>query len=263
MIIFIKNKELSMKKTFIIIFVSLALIFGTGVFIKVKGIDILRNAAETNGSVILGAQISLGEIMLDIFNGHAGLTDLAIGQPSGFGDGKSFQVANFSIDLEPLSLFKGHAKINTILIDKPVLTLVMIGKETNFTKLQSNLETLMSDEPSSNEMKLSIKNLDLNATNLRIKSDKYGDKNITLADVHLENIGVNDEGVTPSEAVRLTLDALKPQIAKALIELGIKDKLNSEIDKQVGDKLKDLPAPLAETLKSGLGGLFKKKKKDE
>ena len=139
----------------------------------------------------------------------------------------------------------------------------MIGQENNFATLQSNIAALTTEDTSSSEMKLSIKKLHLNATNLRIKSDKYGEKDITLADIHLENIGMDQDGVTPSEAVRLTLDAMKPQIAKALVELGIKDKLGSVVDDQIGDKLKDLPAPIADKLKSGIGGLFKKKKKDE
>ncbi len=252
-----------MKKFIIAISLILALIIGAGVFIKVKGTDIVRSAAETNGSALLGAKISLGDVTLDILNGHVGLTDLSIGQPDGFGDDKSFQVTKFGIDLEPLSLFKGHAKIDAILIDKPVLNLVMIGQESNFSALQSNIAALTAEDTSSSEMKLSIKKLDLNATNLRIKSDKYGEKDVTLADIHLENIGMDQDGVTPSEAVRLTLDAMKPQIAKALVELGIKDKLGSVVDDQIGDKLKDLPAPIADKLKSGLGGLFKKKKKDE
>lgn len=252
-----------MKTFLIVIGVILVIVIGTGAFLKAKGTDMLRNAAETNGSELLGAQISLGEIDLSLFKGHVGLTNLAIGQPSGFGEGKSFQVGNFTVDLEPLSLFKGHAKIDMILIDKPQLNLVMIGKENNFSKLQSNLGNIISDEPSSSDMKLSIKDLRLNATHLSIKSDKYGEKEVTLADVHLENIGIDQNGVTPNEVVRLTLDALKPQIAKALIELGIKDKMGAEVDKQIGDKLKDLPEPLADKLKSGLGSLLKKKKKDE
>lgn len=252
-----------MKKFIIAISLIFALILGAGVFMKVKGSDIVRHAAETNGSALLGAKISLGDVTLDILNGHVGLADLSIGQPDGFGDDKSFQVTKFGIDLEPLSLFKGHAKIDAILIDKPVLNLVMVGQESNFLKLQSNIAALTAEDTSSSEMKLSIKKLHLNATNLRIKSDKYGEKDVTLADIHLENIGIDEDGVTPSEVIRLTLDAMKPQIAKALIELGIKDKLGSVVDDQIGDKLKDLPAPIADKLKSGIGGLFKKKKKDE
>mgnify|MGYP002631807627 CR=1 FL=1 len=252
-----------MKKFLIVIVAILIVVIGAGAVLKSKGTGILKNAAETNGSDLLGAQISLGDIALDIFKGHVAISDLAIGQPTGFGQGKSFQINNFSIDLEPLSLFKGHAKIDSIVIDKPQLNLVMIGKENNFSKLQSNLESLISDEPSSSDMKLSIKDLHLNATHLSIKSDKYGEKEVTLADVHLENIGIDEKGVSPNEVVRLTLETLKPQIAKALIELGIKDKLGAEVDKQIGEQLKDLPAPLADTLKSGIGGLFKKKKKDE
>ena len=252
-----------MKKFILAISVILVLILGAGIFMAVKGSDIVKRAAETNGSALLGAKISLGDVTLDIFNGHVGLTDLSIGQPDGFGDDKSFQVTKLGIDLEPLSLFKGHAKIDAILIDRPVLNLVMIGQESNFSALQSNIAALTAEDTSSSEMKISIKKLHINATNLRIKSDKYGEKDVTLADIHLENIGIDEEGVTPSEAIRLTLDAMKPQIAKALIELGIKDKLGAVVDDQISDKLKDLPAPIADKLKSSLGGLFKKKKKEE
>lgn len=251
-----------MKKFLIYAGLFAALIIGAGTFLKLKGTDLITHAIQTNGSALLGADISLGGISLNILKGHAGLSNLSIGQPEGFGSDNSFHIEEFAISLKPLSLFDEHVKIDTILIDKASLNLVMTGTETNFTKLQSNLSEVMSTDSSSSDVKISIKDLKLNQTHLRIQSDKYGEKDVTLADVHLENIGVDENGVAPAEAVRLTLDALKPQIAKALIELGIKDKINEEVDKQLDDKLKDLPTPLADKLKSGLGGLLKKKKKD-
>lgn len=256
-------QEKNMKKTLITIGVLFIIIFGLGFFMKAKGIDLIQNAAERDGSQILGAQIALGDISLDIFRGKVGLANFSIGQPEGFGEDKSFSVDNFTVQLEPMSLFGDHAKIDTILIDKPMLHLVMLGNETNFAKLQNNISTLITADSEPSTMKLSIKKLDLNETQLRINSDKYGEKNVTLANVHLENIGVDEGGVAPEEVLRLTMDALKPQIAKALIELGIKDKLNEELDKQLDDKLKGLPVPIADKLKEGLGGLFKKKKKKE
>ncbi len=238
----------------------IALIIGAGIFLNSKGPSLIKNGIETNGSSQLGAKVSLGDISFDILQGQASLKEFTIGQPAGFGEGESFKVKEFSIDLEPLSLFQDHIKIETILIDKASLNLIMTGKESNFGKLQSNLAGEMaSGSDTESDVKLSIKQLNLNQTHLRIQSDKYGNKEITLADIKLENIGISEGGIAPNQAVSLTLDALKPQIAKALIELGIKDKLNEEINKQLDGKLKDLPAPLADKLKSGLGGLFKKK----
>lgn len=59
-----------MKKFILAISLILALILGAGVFINVKGSDIVKRAAETNGSALLGAKISLGDVTLDIFNGR-------------------------------------------------------------------------------------------------------------------------------------------------------------------------------------------------
>ena len=252
-----------MKKGPIAISIILVLLIGAGVFINKQGTDIVKSAIVTNGNEITGTEIFIGDISLDIFKGDLGFSNLALGQPKGFGDDKSFSIGKFGISLAPLTLFEDHVKIETILIDQPMLNLVIIGEKNNFSKIQNNLAAHTSGSNDSSSTKLSIADLHIKQTHLRINSDKFGIKEVTLADVHLENIGVEQDGIAPEEAVRLTLDALKPQIAKALIELGIKDKLNEELDKRIDDQLKDLPAPLADKLKSGIGSLFKKKKKKD
>jgi len=248
-----------MKKGLYALGALLVIIIGVGLFIKMKGADLIKTAANTTGSEMLGAKVSLDDISLGLLDGTAGISGLAIGQPEGYGDDQSFYVENFSIQLEPMSLFGDHIKMGTILIDNPVLTLVMVGTDTNFTKLQTNIGEIPED-PDAAPIKMSVRQLHLNKTQLKIRSDKFGDKQVTLADVHLENIGIDENGVAPGEVLRLSLDALRPQIAKALVELGIKSKLTKELDKQIGDKLKDITAPVGDKIKDGIAGLLGKKK---
>jgi hypothetical protein len=248
-----------MKKGLYAIGALLVIIIGVGLFVKIKGVDLIKSAASTSGREMLGAKVSLDDISLGLLDGTASISGLSIGQPEGFGDDQSFTVETFYIKLEPMSLFGDHIKMDSILIDNPVLTLVLIGTDTNFTKLQTNLD-LPADETEAGAVKMSIKQLHLNKTQLKIRSDKLGDKQVTLADVHLTNIGIDENGVAPSEVLRLSLDALRPQIAKALVKLGIKNKLSKELESQVGDKLKDITAPVADKLKKGIGDFLKKKK---
>ncbi len=242
-----------MNKTLIAIAVFVALILGGVTFISIKGEALIHQAAEKHGSKFLGATVGLDGVDLSPFSGQAALSGLSIGQPADFGDSNSFAVDGFAIELAPMSLLSDHIEISTILIDKPVMNLVLHGKDSNFGALMANLPAPADDEDEAGK-KVSIQDLYLNGMTLMIESDQLGSHKATLADIHIQNIGVDKNGVAPEEALRITMDALKPQIAKVLVKLGIQ----SNLEDKLGVKL----PTTKDDVKDALTGLFKKKKKN-
>ena len=246
-----------MKKLLIALAIFISLIAGGVYFIALKGESLILKAAETHGTAFLGAKVSVTGVTLSPLKGHAAISGFSIGQPSNFGEGESFAVEGLAIDLAPMSVFDQHVKINTILIDKPVLNLVLHGKDSNFEALMGNIPPAGSGDEAEAK-RVSIQNLYLNGVKLMIDSDKLGSQEATLADIHLTNIGVDENGLPPREALRITMDALKPQITKVLVKLGLKSKIGSELEKQLGVKI----PTTKDGLKDALSGLLKKKKKD-
>lgn len=253
---------------FIGAFIAIIIVFATTLYFK--GGEIITEASEEAGREMLGATLTVDDWSLNPFSGTLQLIGLSIGQPEGFGDDESFSIGEFFIDLEGTSLFDNHIKIETMLIDKPVMNLVLIGDDSNFARMQRNVERQLDRIDDEDEDRISLKDFYLNQTTLRVKSDQYGDHTVTLADIHLSDIGIDEDGVPVSEMFRLTMDAIKPQIGKALAELGIKNKLTEGFDALIGNKLNaeldKLPEPIknaADKVKDALGGLLKKKKPKE
>ena len=248
-----------MKKPTIIFGTLLIMAFVVVVVLFNKGSDVLLDASTKTGSDVARVAIIVDDWSLNPFLGVASVKGVSMGQPEGFGDDHSFSVGEFTVDLKPLSLFGDRLKIETILIDKPTLNLVLIGDDSNFGKMQKNIDQALSNSEEGT-LKLTLDDFYLNDTTVNIKSDVYGNHEVTLADIHLENIGVDEGGVAPAEVLRLVMAAIKPQVGKLLLELGIRNRLSNEFDERIGDQLNEqlekLPDPLkdaADLLKSGFG----------
>ena len=89
-----------------------------------------------------------------------------------------------------------------------------------------------------------------------------GDRSVTLADIHLTDIGAGPDGVPMSEAARLIMDALAPQVAKAVASAQGKQLLDKAISRGEG-AVGDVKDKAEEKLKRGLGGLLGDKPKPE
>ena len=241
-----------MSKIKLILGTVVVLVFIFAVVIYVKGTDILIEASKNASQDNLEISLEIDDWSLNPLTGTVGIEGLAIGQPQGFGDDESFRIDNFYIDLKPLSLFEEQIKIETILIDKPTMNLVIIDDESNFGVIQEKLEEEFAKDQDETDIKMSIDDFYINATTLKIRSEQYGDHEVTLADIHLEDIGVDEGGVPPSEVARLAMDVIKPQIGKMLLELGIKTKLSEAFDQQIGDELKEQLENAPDELKDAL-----------
>ena len=85
---------------------------------------------------------------------------------------------------------------------------------------------------------------------------------MTLADIRLTDIGVKEGGIPPSDAARLAMDALVPQVTKALASQEGKKLLNKalggklDLDTSLEDQAKET---LEKKAKKGLKSLFGKK----
>ena len=246
-----------MKKLGIFLLIIFVIIFvGAGVIYS-KVTDAIQAESENND--LIGAKITIGDVSLNPFSGTAGLAGFTIGQPDGFGSDDSMSVDAFLIDLKPLTLFDDVLEIETIVIDKPVLNLVIVDNETNFGAIQRQLDETLGESEDS-DIKVILQDFYLNNLRVNIQSEQYGNHDVELADIHLTNIGVDENGVAPKEIFRLAMDAIKPQVGKLLLELGIRNRLSNEFNRQVGDQiqqqLEGLPDPVkdaADQIKGRLG----------
>jgi len=246
-------------KKFTLFLVIIAGLIAAGYFYIVQnGSSLIREAAETHSPEMIGTRVSLADVSLSPLSGRAGVAALTIDQPAGYGEGTMFSVDKFDVTIDPYSLMGDTLKVKSIIIDKPVFNIVERDGKTNLQALQDHLNKYVegASDSAGGPSQLSVKEFILSGATVNVSSEKLGEHSVTLADIRLTDIGVDEGGMPPAEVFRHVMDSITPQVTKELVTLGIKSKMKSVL----GDDV-DIDKPV-DALKKGLGKLLNKKKKE-
>ncbi len=221
---------------------------------------IVHSAILDNGPDILGVDVKLDAVGLSPFSGEANLESFALGQPEGWGDGNMISVDGFAVKMVPASIMKDHVIIETIEVDHPIIAVRMKGKDNNFSSFAGSFTTEETNTEEESEIFITLKDMWIRnaVVSLEVDGLSMADTTIELADIHIENLGTDEQGLTPSELARHVMAVIEPQVRKAITGAQGKkliDKIlkNDENDESGAQKL----------IKKGIGALFGKKKKDD
>ena len=233
-----------------------------------RGGALIKAGVEEYAPPIVGTSVALDGASLQPFSGEASLTGFVVGSPAGFTADRSFSLGEVFVKLDPRSLTTDHVLIDEIRIDQPELTVEVTPKGTNIQALQKNIEAATgpaaADPAAGPGPSVTIKDFYLTAATANLVGSAVGvsDRSVTLADIHLTDIGAGPDGVPMSEAARLIMDALAPQVAKAVASAQGKQLLDKAISRGEG-AVGDVKDKAEEKLKRGLGGLLGDKPKPE
>ncbi|MCJ9428457.1 AsmA family protein [Kordiimonas marina] len=221
-----------MKKIILGLIVILLIVVGVG-YSQLDGI--VKKGIETGGPKALKVSVGVEKVNLSPFSGQVAVNGFNIGQPTGFGDGVMASVGGLDMKLEPKSLLTKHIIIDHIDVTAPLFDVRIDDKgKTNFKALQENLGPSKASDPS--DITLTIRRLSVKAPKLSIHSKAMlkVDKDVSLADFTLTNIGTDEKGLAPWEIARHIMDTLQPQITKALVSAGFGDKIQNMLKDQRG-----------------------------
>lgn len=212
--------------------------------------SVIKSGVETAGPDVLAVDVSVGNVSISPFSGKVAVTDFAIGQPDGYGDGPMVQLGSFSMKVETSTLLDDHIIVDEIVIDQPMFDARVIGSQSNFQALQERLAAGAGNETvGGEELLLTIRRLVVKSPQISVQKDGLlsVDKDIALADFTLTELGTDEKGLSPKEIARHLMDTLQPQITKALIAAGASDKIKniakdarSELEEKASSLLKKL-----------------------
>jgi hypothetical protein len=219
------KRRTSVKKLLMGLIVII-LIIGVGVYSQFDAI--IKTGVETAGPEVLQVDVTVENISVSPFSGQVKVSELAIGQPDGYGDGPMVQIGEFDIKVDPTSMMKDHIVIDEIMIDQPLFDARIIDGKSNFQSFQQKLE-FEEDTSAEQTITMTIKKFVVQGAQLSVSSKGLVkvDQDIAMADFTLTNMGTDEKGLTPKEIARHVMDTLQPQIAKALIAAGASDKLKA------------------------------------
>lgn len=214
----------------LIIVVIVALVFSVN--------SIIKHGVETVGPMALGTYVTLEEVDISLFSGKGQLKGLIIGNPEGFKTESSFKLNEVRLAIDVSSLLSDKIIIEEIFIDAPEITYEKGGKGDNFAAILDNVNDFArmtggkaSEDPKEESKeggkKIQINNLIVKngKVNMSMSALKGEQLTLPLADIHLKDIGGDDEGTSIADAVKEVFGAVNKNVigsvagsAKAIAE---------------------------------------------
>ena len=190
---------------------------------------IVKNGVETIGPEVLGADVVLQKVNISMFSGKGQLKGLVIGNPEGFQSESAFKLNEVRVAVDLFSVLSNKIVIDEILIDSPEITYETSGGKNNIEALLENINDFVgtskdgdakSKEDASQESGKKVQINDFLVSNASVNLSAtilQGEKlTLPLADIHLEDIGKGDEGVSMSDALKKVFAELNKNIAGAV-----------------------------------------------
>lgn len=213
-----------MRKTFIILGVILV-VFAIGLWLFLSNIDSMsKGAIEKYGSQITKVAVHVGDVKVSPKTGEGELTNLMISNPSGFNTPYAFSFANIAIKLDIASLTKPLVVINEISVNAPNVNVEQTANGNNIHIIQKNIQDFIAAHTDASSSKLfiidalTIKNATLHVSAPLVKAEIV---TIPLADIQLNNIGKDKNGVPAAVVLDMLMQQINVEIAKALTSRGL------------------------------------------
>ena len=220
--------------------VAVAVIGAIAVFVFVlSSLDgLIQQAIERYGSEITKAEVKLAEVKIDVTSGKGALRGLKIGNPAGFETPSAFQLGAVSIAIDTDTITSDTVVITEIVIDAPDVTYELGGDGSNIDAIQRNVEAYMARFESGDSAtadgggegpKLIIEDLYITNGTINVSATFLGGKTLTtpLPDIHLEDIGKEEDGASPGEIAEQIIAAIKDGATGAVSGLGLEDMMGA------------------------------------
>lgn len=228
------------KKTLITLVVLIVGLFVVGMF---YGSSIVTSAVEEYGPEYTRTTVTLEDVSFSPIGGDLGLSGLVIGSPGGFDAEKIFSLGEVSISLDPVSLFSDVVHIKELRITDPEMVVEIKNGKLNYKALMDNLSSYVPEDEEDEDVRVVIDDLYITGAKVTLMGLPVGDEGqvYTLGDIHLKDIGKNENGEAGATFLEATQDVVGA-VTVAVTKLVAEKKLNSLLEggkKSLKDKIKN------------------------
>lgn len=162
------------------------------------------------GSAALKVPVRLNHASIH-FAGRAELVGLSISNPEGYSEPRAVAFDRFVSTLRPRELLHEVIHIDEVTVEKPELTLELVGTKSNLSVLMANLpKTDEKADVKSEGKKFLIRKMRIEKGVVRFRSDLLpgGAKTLSLPSMELDNLGTAEGGATTGEILKAILGRL-------------------------------------------------------
>jgi hypothetical protein len=222
-----------MKKILVgigVVIVVLVVVALAVVFLSLN--SIVKKDVETVGPQVTKVDVKLGAAEISPFSGSGRLTKLIVGNPEGYKTACAIKFDDVKVAVSVSSVMSETIVVNEFNVQGAEITLEGGLLENNLSKILDNVkgtnatptEPKPKNEPASaggskSSKKFIVKTLTIAGTkmNVDVSVPELGHKtmSITIPDIHLENIGTAENGVTVEQLIQTIMKPLLADATKA------------------------------------------------
>ncbi|WP_341938413.1 DUF748 domain-containing protein [Marinimicrobium sp. C2-29] len=232
-------------KIIVSILVALVVVIAIALFIGLKNLDTLVEAAiESVGPMVTKTDVQVDRVNIKLTEGRGDIHGLAVANPEGYSDRPIIKVSQVGLEIQPSSITEDVVVIREILIDGAVLNAEHQG--VNDINIKTLLDQMRPDSPeeppqsttASPDVRFMVEKLSFTGATLDLRSEELGQRNLTMRDIQLEELGDRQEGLTPAQLTRAILNPLM-QRARERVEQELKSEAEGALKEELEERLSE------------------------
>ncbi|HNQ72965.1 MAG TPA: hypothetical protein PKN95_05105 [Verrucomicrobiota bacterium] len=188
----------------------------------------IKRGIETFGPQLTKSSVTVDDVHLSLWRGHAAITGLVIGNPEGYKSPEALSIGQASVSLSPRSLLSDKVVVKSIRIEAPHVTVEVGPGGSNLQRLQKELESAVGGSPvggpgpadspagADTGKKLQVDEVIVTGGKLMLGAAALGGTVVEapLPEIKLNGLGQGPDGITGAELGRAILSRINEAALK-------------------------------------------------
>lgn len=226
--------------------IVLVLLVAGGMWFLYRNLDsLVAGIIEREGAQATQTDVEVGSVSIDLQDGTAGISTLAVANPDGFSDQPAIALDDFAIELDPLAVTSDPLVIERIRVDGARLLVEQAGARNNLETILASVQELATGttEPQAEGRKLVIERFELTNARATLLAPQLGEKReVRMPEIVLTDIGRATNGATAASVARQLLTPIIGMALESAAEAGVSEALKErlgETEREVAEGLLD------------------------
>lgn len=217
--------------------VVLLLVIG-GIWFLYQNLDsLVASVIERQGSEATQTAVDVGSVSIDLQEGAAGISSLAIANPDGFSSQPAIALEEFAIELDPLAVTSDPLVIERVRVDGARVLVEQEGARNNLRTILESVQRLATDTDEQAEgRKLVIERFELADARATLRVPQLNEeREVQMPEIVLTDIGRATNGATAAEVAQQLLGPIIRMALESAAEAGVTDALKERLGEAEGE----------------------------
>jgi hypothetical protein len=226
-----------------VVLVVVLLVAGLLLYVGANLDSIVARIIEEQGSEATQTDVRVGAVELDIRGGTGRIAGLSVANPATFSDAAAISFREFVIRMDPMGATADPIVIGEISVEGAEILLEQTTDGNNLRTLQEALGRQSGAETESGGAQVIIERFTLGESRVQVRVPQLDeDREVTIPQVVISDIGRASNGATASEVARQILEPILRRALESGAAAGVEGAVREKVDetkKRITDGLRD------------------------